>query len=490
MREQVTVTRRTFVLLLFSAVFSLVLAVNFVHQVAAKETALGDSYRHLKIFTDVLALVRKNYVNEVDVKELVEGAVKGMLSSLDPHSGYLTTDMYKELQVETKGEFGGLGIEITVKDGLLTVVTPIEDSPAFRAGVQAGDQIIKIGEEFTKDLTLIDAVKKMRGPKGTPVTISVHREGVRDLIPITVIRDIIHVDSVRSRTLEKGFGYIRLAQFQEGSASEFKSALKEITTESGERGLQGLVIDLRNNPGGLLTQAIRVADIFLTDGVIVYTDGRLESQKQKYYAHNDGIEAEFPMVVLVNGGSASASEIVAGALQDHERAVILGTQSFGKGSVQTILPMENGSALRLTTALYYTKSGRSIQAQGIKPDIVVSARRFPRDSEELLEEDETEPSTREADLPGAIKNPSQKSAPEPESEADGESQPQAGAAKNNRIAIGSRRAMEASLEELLKDDPQLDEAFKLLKTWRIFKGKPTLQAKNESGIPDVAMAAQ
>lgn len=492
MREQVTVNRRTFVLLLFSAVFSLVLAVNFVHQVAAKETALGDSYRHLKIFTDVLALVRKNYVSEIDVKDLVEGAVKGMLSSLDPHSGYLTTDMYKELQVETKGEFGGLGIEITVKDGLLTVVSPIEESPAYQAGVQAGDQIIKIGEEFTKDLTLIDAVKKMRGPKGTPVTISVHREGVRELIPITVIRDIIHVDSVRSRTLDKGFGYIRLAQFQEGSASEFKSALKSIAQEAGENGMQGLVIDLRNNPGGLLTQAIRVADIFLTDGVIVYTDGRLESQKQKYYAHDDGIEPEFPIVALINGGSASASEIVAGALQDHERAVILGTQSFGKGSVQTILPMENGSALRLTTALYYTKSGRSIQAQGIKPDIVVSARRFPRDSEELLEEDENlEPERREKDLPGAIRNPSERGGEQSQSQAPSPGGAAAVIEKpEDRIAIGSRKAMEASLEELLQDDPQLDEALRLLKTWKIFKGRPTLQAQNSTDGKQVALAAE
>ena len=446
--------------------------------VAAKESSLADSYRQLKVFTDVLALVRKNYVKEVDVEDLIEGAIKGMLTSLDPHSGYLTPDLYKELQVETKGEFGGLGIEITVKEGLLTVVAPIEDSPAFKAGVMAGDQIIKIEDEFAKDLSLIDAVKKMRGPKGSPVTISIFRQGTKELIPITVIRDIIHVQSVRSRVLENGIGYIRLAQFQEGSAKEFRKALESLYKSSEKDDLNGLVIDLRNNPGGLLSQAVRVADIFLNDGVIVYTDGRLETQQQKFFARNDDNEPEFPIVVLVNGGSASASEIVAGALQDHGRALILGDQTFGKGSVQTVLPMDNSAALRLTTALYYTKSGRSIQAQGVKPDIIVSARRFPSDAEELLEEDEEAEEeaspTREEDLPGAIKNPKKN----PKKKKDKKLSSKAN--KQDRIRIGSRRAMTAELEDLLKDDPQLSEALRLLKTWRIFRGSPIIQATKSS----------
>lgn len=464
MKKQVTLSRQSFIFLLAGSLLSIVLLLNIAHQVSAKENGVVDRYRYLKSFTDVLALVEKNYVEPTDVQALVEGSIKGMLQTLDPHTSYMNRDTYKELQVETKGQFGGLGIEITVRDGLLTVVAPIEGSPAARAGIEAGDQIIKIGEDFSKDMSLIDAVKKMRGLKGTPITISVHREGVKDLIPVTVVRDIIKVKSVRSRMLEPGFGYVRLAQFQEGSASEFAKALKKLSADAPAKNLNGLVLDLRNNPGGLLTQAIRVSDIFLKDGVIVYTEGRLESQKQKYFAHDDGSEPEFPVIVLVNGGSASASEIVAGAFQDHGRALILGEQSFGKGSVQTILPMEEGDALRLTTALYYTKSGRSIQAQGITPDISVSDKRFPTDSEELLEDDERSSAVKEKDLPGALKNPGEASKEDAEEE----------------LRIGSRKAMQAELSKLLRVDPQLDEALRLLKTWNVFQGKPTIQAKDQA----------
>lgn len=490
MKQYIALTRRSFFVMLFALLFSVGFIVNFVHQVSANESSAEDDYSELRTFTDVMALVKKNYVSDVKTKNLVEGAVKGMLMDLDPHSGFLNAEGFKELQVETRGEFGGLGIEITVKDGLLTVVSPIEDSPAAKAGMQAGDQIIKIGDDFTKDLTLIDAVKKMRGPKGSPITLSVHREGAAALIPITVVRDIIKVQSVRSRMLDDDFGYIRLAQFQEKSSEEFLQAMNELSETTKHKKLNGLVMDLRNNPGGLLNEAIRVSDIFLDEGVIVYTDGRLESQKQKHFAHKDGTEPAFPIVVLINGGSASASEIVSGALQDHRRALILGVQSFGKGSVQTILPMENGAALRLTTALYYTKSGRSIQAQGIKPDIIVAARRYPKDSEELLEEDETGP-RRERDLPGAIGNPNQK---ENEAPAESETVAPKGAdatpkkqdkAKNEKaekFAIGSRVAMEAELSALLREDPQLDEALRLLKTWNVFQGKPTIQAKQEAPI--------
>ena len=275
--------------------------------------------------------------------------------------------------MDTQGRFGGLGIEITVKGGILTVVSPIEDTPAAKAGVKPGDQIFKIEDEFTKDMTLVDAVKKMRGPKGTKITISVKREGVPELINFTLMRDTIRVQSVRSRNLEEGYGYIRLAQFQERSDRDLQKALEKMAGEKA--GLKGLVLDLRNNPGGLLTQAVRIADLFLDSGMIVYTEGRIESQKQKYFAQKDGSWMDFPIVVLVNGGSASASEIVAGALQDHKRAVVLGTKTFGKGSVQTILPLDDNSALRLTTARYFTPKGRSIQAMGMFLISLLKARR-------------------------------------------------------------------------------------------------------------------
>jgi carboxyl-terminal processing protease len=328
-----------------------------------------QDYESLEVFSNILSIVKKNYVEDVETKNLVSGAINGMLHSLDPHSAYLTPDLYKELQSDTQGRFGGLGIEITVRGGILTVVSPIEDTPAAKAGIKPGDQIFKIEEEFTKDMTLVEAVKKMRGLKGTKINLSVRREGVADLLDFTLVRDIIRVQSVRSRTLEPGYGYVRLAQFQERSDRDLQRALEKLLAEKS--GLKGLVLDLRNNPGGLLTQAVRVSDIFLDTGLIVYTEGRIETQKQKYFAQKEGTWLDFPVVVLVNGGSASASEIVAGALQDHNRAVVLGTKTFGKGSVQTILPLDDNSALRLTTARYFTPKGRSIQATGIVPDFII-----------------------------------------------------------------------------------------------------------------------
>jgi carboxyl-terminal processing protease len=307
-----------------------------------------ESYEGLETFTNILSIVQKNYVDEIDTKQLIEGAINGMLASLDPHSAYLTPDLYKELQVDTKGSFGGLGIEITNRNGVLTVVSPIEDTPAYRAGVKAGDMIMKIDGEFTKDLTLVDAVKKMRGPKDTKVTLTLKRENLPELFDVTLTREVIKIQSVKSKTLEKGYGYVRVTQFQERTDDDLERALKTLDKEAG--GLQGLVLDLRNDPGGLLTQAVKVSDIFLDSGLIVYTDGRLENQKQKYFAHKPGTWSDFPMVVLVNSGSASASEIVAGALQDQKRALVLGTATFGKGSVQTILPLDESAALRLTTA--------------------------------------------------------------------------------------------------------------------------------------------
>lgn len=436
----------------------------------AVQGSLKDDFKILKTFSDIIGLVEKNYVEAVDIDSLVEGAIKGMLSSLDPHTGYMNRQNYDSLREETSGEFGGLGIEITLKEGVLTVVAPIEDSPAFKAGVKAGDQIIKIEDEFTKNLSLEDAVKRMRGPKGTSVTISVARKGRKDLIPVKVLRDIIKVKSVRFRSLGDGFGYIRLAQFQDGSSEEFRKALKELDGLNGDVSLKGLVVDVRNNPGGLLNQAIRIADLFLKEGVVVYTEGRLESQKQKFYAHNDGIEPDYPIIILVNEGSASASEIIAGALQDHGRALIMGTQTFGKGSVQTVLPMESGDALRLTTALYYTKSGRSIQAQGIKPDIEVTLKKVS-DEDRKSAEQSLPKKVKEKDLPGAIKNPAKKepSSNQPSSGKENDSSDSSNTDEHEPITVRSLMTME--LSNLLTLDSQLNEAYKLLVAWDRFGSK-------------------
>src|SRR5262245_86656 len=329
--------------------------------------ASKESYEGIEAFTNILSIVQKNYVDEVSTKQLIDGAINGMLTALDPHSAYLTPDLYKELQVETKGSFGGLGIEITNKSGMLTVVAPIEATPAYRAGIKSGDVILKIDGEFTKDMTLVEAVKRMRGKPDTKVRLTIKRDNPQQLFDTSLTREIIKIQSVKSKQLEKGYGYLRVTQFQKRTADDLEHAIKQLEKENGGN-IQGVVLDLRNNPGGLLTQAVKVSDMFLDNGLIVYTDGRLENQKQKYFAHKPGTYSDFPMVVLVNGGSASASEIVAGALQDHKRALVLGTTTFGKGSVQTILPLDENSALRLTTARYYTPNGRSIQATGIGPD--------------------------------------------------------------------------------------------------------------------------
>jgi len=441
------VTKRGFpvILLLVGMALGFFLAAQWVPSVSAVPR---QDYESLEAFTNILSIVKKNYVEDVDTKNLVNGAINGMLSSLDPHSAYLTPELYKELQMDTQGRFGGLGIEITVKGGILTVVSPIEDTPAAKAGVKPGDQIFKIEDEFTKDMTLVDAVKKMRGPKGSKITISVKREGVPELINFTLMRDTIRVQSVRSRNLEEGYGYIRLAQFQERSDRDLQKALEKMAAEKA--GLKGLVLDLRNNPVGLLTQAVRIADLFLDSGMIVYTEGRIESQKQKYFAQKDGSWMDFPIVVLVNGGSASASEIVAGALQDHKRAVVLGTKTFGKGSVQTILPLDDNSALRLTTARYFTPKGRSIQAMGIVPDIVVESAP-PQDAKA---DEKKRSGLREENLPGHLPNPQQ--TPNPQQDP--------GDKEQEKIPSSAPTG-----DDSIDNDVQLKRALDLLKSWDVFK---------------------
>jgi carboxyl-terminal processing protease len=436
------------VLLIVGIALGFFLAGQWVPSVSAVPR---QDYESLETFTNILSIVKKNYVEDVETKNLVNGAIGGMLNALDPHSAYLTPDLYKELQMDTQGRFGGLGIEITVKNGVLTVVSPIEDTPAHKAGIKPGDMIFKIEDEFTKDMSLVEAVKRMRGPRGTKINISIKREGNPELINFILVRDTIRVQSVRSRTLEPGYGYIRLAQFQERSDRDLHKNLEKLAAEKG--GIKGLVLDLRNNPGGLLTQAVRISDLFLDSGMIVYTEGRIESQKQKYFAQKDGSWLDFPMVVLVNGGSASASEIVAGALQDHKRAVVLGTKTFGKGSVQTILPLDDNSALRLTTARYYTPKGRSIQATGIVPDIVMEN---PTPQESKAEE-KRRSGVREENLPGHLPNSQQPQQPSQQQPEQGE--------KEKLVPPSSG----PTGDETIDNDAQLKRALDMLKSWDVFK---------------------
>ncbi len=324
----------------------------------------------LRTFTEVFAKIKNDYVEPVEDRKLLEDAIRGMLAGLDPHSAYLDKESYQELQEGTTGEFGGLGIEVGMEDGFVKVIAPIDDTPAQRAGIKAGDLIIRLDDTPVKGMSLNDAVQRMRGEPGTEITLTVVREGEDKPLRITIVRDVIKVKSVRARTLEPGFAYLRISHFQSQTADDLRMELENLKKENNNR-LRGIVLDLRNNPGGVLNAAVDVTDLFLDKGLIVYTEGRVKDSQLRFNAKPVNAIDKTPMVVLVNSGSASASEIVAGALQDHKRAIIMGEKTFGKGSVQTILPMSNEAAVKLTTALYYTPSGRSIQASGITPDIVI-----------------------------------------------------------------------------------------------------------------------
>ena len=330
----------------------------------------SETYRQLDLFSTVFDRIRSNYVEEVDDKEIVEAAINGMLSSLDPHSSYLSPDRFKEMQVQTRGEFGGLGIEVTMENGLVKVISPIDETPAAKAGIQAGDFITALNGEPVMGLTLSEAVDQMRGAPGTKLTVTVARQGAQEQFDVDIIRDIIRIQSVRHRA-EGETGYIRITSFNEQTDVGIRKAVKALEKQITD-GMNGVVLDLRSNPGGLLDQAVAVTDAFLDHGEIVQTRGRDPKDIQRYHAKSGDLANGLPIIILINGGSASASEIVAGALQDYNRAVIVGTQSFGKGSVQTIIPLgKNSGAMRLTTAKYYTPSGRSIQAEGIEPDLIV-----------------------------------------------------------------------------------------------------------------------
>lgn len=446
-------------------------------------------YQDLSLFASVLDLVQRNYVEPVDEHMLMESALQGLLRSLDPHSAYMSSDAYDEMQVDTSGEFHGLGIEITKGPGqFILIVSPIEGTPAYRAGMQPRDQITEIcpteipedweeGETCrnTRPMTLIEAVSLMRGRKGTEITIHIFREGFEEPQPFTINRDVVQMASVVGETVEPSFGHVRIRSFQERTDEELGEALVALHEENPD-GLEGLVIDLRDNPGGLLNQAVGVADHWLADGLIVYTQGRTDGERQDFVARAEGVEPDYPIVVLVNAGSASASEIVAGALQDHDRALVLGHPTFGKGSVQTVFPLEAGAALRLTTALYYTPSGRSIQEVGIDPDIELSVL--------AAVDEQRRQRIRERDLLGHI--------------AHAKADPEGAAARDDGAAseeseedTASEEVAEAEAEaDEAEEDPERDivlaRAVEVLKSWRYFEGlrarrTPTAQAALDAG---------
>ncbi|GJL50600.1 S41 family peptidase [Candidatus Nitrospira salsa] len=398
----------------------------------------SENYEELQIFAEVLSQVKKHYVEETKMQDLVHGAVRGMLAGLDPHSSYMTLDMYKEMQVETKGEFGGLGIQIGIKDNRLTVIAPIEDTPAFAAGIQAGDVIAKVGDTPTKDLTLMEAVQKMRGPKGTAVTLTVLREGTKKPLVYEITRDTIKIQSVRGKVIGGNTGYVRITQFQEQTPDDLSDTLETLK----EQNIQSLILDLRNNPGGLLTAAVGVSEQFLKSGKLIVSIKGRNGREDEYRARANGNTLEYPMIVLINHGSASASEIVAAAMQDWGKAVILGTTSFGKGSVQTILPLSDGSGLRLTTAKYYTPEGESIHNIGVKPDIVVD----PKATAKVKETASTEEEDAKAEDTVALSQKPAQDAGEEKSEDK---------KKNDN--------------DVPPDDIQLQKALELLKTWKVFK---------------------
>jgi carboxyl-terminal processing protease len=350
--------------------------------------------KDLRLFAEIFNSIRTSYVEDVDDTTLLKNAIKGMLSGLDPHSAYLDSKVFEELQINTSGEFGGLGIEVQMDNGFVRVVTPIDETPASRAGLKAGDLIMKLDDKPVKGMSLDDAINLMRGEPGSDIILTVLREGEEQPLEFTITRDVIKVTSVRHRWLEDGYAYLRISQFQVQTGDDLKKALEKLQSEQEE--LKGVVLDLRNNPGGVLQAAVDVTDNFLTNGLVVYTEGRIGSSKSQFHATPADLINGAPIVVLINGGSASASEIVAGALQDHRRAIIMGTQSFGKGSVQTVIPVDSENGIKLTTARYYTPNGRSIQAQGIEPDIVI----------ERAKVETIKPKTqyKEADLAGHLEN--------------------------------------------------------------------------------------
>jgi carboxyl-terminal processing protease len=425
---------------------------GFNRDLAAKSE---EAYEELKVFSDVIELIEREYVDEVDTKELIQKAIEGMVQSLDPHSALLPLEAYEDLQIDTKGKFTGIGIHITMQDGFVTVISPIEDTPAYKAGIKARDRIIKVDGKSAKDLR--EAVSMMRGPKGTQVVVTILREGVKKPLEFELIRDVIPIQSVKQITLEPGFGYIRLSNFTGTTTKEMERALEKL--ENTETPLRGLILDLRNNGGGLLNQSIKVADLFLDDGRILSIKGRNEKNTKVFKASSSSAKRNYPMVVLINGGSASASEIVAGALQDHKRALILGTTSFGKGSVQTVETLRDGSGLKLTIARYYTPNDRSIQAKGIEPDIYLKLRRL--DPKEIAQKDEGQ--LKEKDLENHLE-----AEPGQDKKEDGQSEDKEKSEQENRMREAELRIGPLTVETL-KFDNQVVRALEMLRGYEIFK---------------------
>ncbi|MCS5712682.1 S41 family peptidase [Candidatus Berkiella aquae] len=430
----------------------------------------------LQRFTSVVEQIRKYYVKPVNDKELFENAIRGMLSGLDPHSAYLDENEFSDLRANTSGKFGGLGIEVTMEDGFVRVISPIDDTPASRAGLKSGDFIVKLDDTPVKGLTLKKAVEMMRGDRGTNILLTVVRKGTNAPLKIKVTRDIIQVKSIRTKILDKSYGYVRVSQFQTHSGEDLVQAVEKLQKETNNQ-LKGLIIDLRNNPGGILESSVKVADAFLDksrlnyNGMIVYTEGRLPGSEIKELATDGDILQGAPVVVIVNGGSASASEIVAGALQDHKRALIVGTQTFGKGSVQTVLPLRDNHGLKLTTALYFTPAGRSIQAKGIVPDIEIPDIKMPEVKHDELEE---LVNIRESDLDGHLENGAKKPESSPEKE------PQA----SNTTETPSKEAKSESDEGklALKNDYQLNEALNLLKGLTFIESRQSQKSNSTLNI--------
>ncbi len=417
---------------------------------AEEEKGNQNAYNKLKVFSEIISLIESNYVETVKSDTMIEGAISGMVKSLDPHTSYMPPATYKEMQVETTGKFGGLGIEISMRDGILTVVSPIDDTPAFRAGVKAGDKIIKIEDESTLDMTLQDAVSLLRGETGSPINITIFRKNFKAPKEFTIVRDIIKVRSVVHKLYQADIGYIKIRSFSKNTSSDLDKALADLE----KKGITKLILDVRNNPGGLLNQAVEVTDRFLNrENLIVYTKGRSNEQNMRFTSHDKVAGVNYPLIILVNGGSASASEIVAGALQDLNRAIVLGTPTFGKGSVQTIIPLSDGSALKLTTARYYTPSGRVIQENGIEPDILVEMEAV----EEIKKKDKGEDSEEKTKLRRFLREKDLKKHLKGKSSIEGIDE------------NASEELKVKKLDEDLKKDNQLQQAVSLLSGWEVMK---------------------
>jgi len=436
--------------LLFILVF---LAIPVIAKDNDSSKSINNKYENLKIFSEVLSLIESSYVEKIDNKDLIEGAIHGLVKTLDPHSSYMPLDAYKDMQVQTSGKFGGLGIEVSIKSGILTVISPIEGTPAFEAGVQPLDKIIKIEDESTLDMTLNDAVSRLRGEIGTAVNITIFREGLKAPLLVKIVRDVVKVQSVKKKIYNNSIGYVKIRSFTKTTSSDLDKALSFLR----KKNITKLILDVRNNPGGLLNQAVEVSDRFLkNESLIVYTKGKTEEQNMRFTSHDKVSHIQYPMIILVNGGSASASEIVAGALQDLGRAIILGTNTFGKGSVQTIIPLSDGSALRLTTARYFTPGGKVIQENGITPDIIIENKLITKNVEEgvtsksktATNKDKIRRFLRERDLKKHLKGKN----------SVGEEE------KNN---IDSQKINKNKINSDLDKDSQLRHAISLLSGWDI-----------------------